>query len=52
MFIRPIDIAKLIFELTKKVTRVDELRDEILKIINYLENEKIEQLKSEFNIEC
>jgi len=51
VYIRPEDVAELIYELANKHNDIDKLKTQIERIIWYLKNEKFDRLHEEFKIE-
>ena len=51
VYVRPEDVAELIYEVSKKVDSLEKLRAQIERILWYLKNEKFDKLQAEFNID-
>lgn len=51
VYIRPEDVAELIYDLANKCDDVNKLKTQIERIIWYLKNEKFDRLQEEFKID-
>lgn len=51
IYIRPEDVAELIYDLAGKCNDIEKLKEQIKRIIWYLKNEKFDRLQEEFKIE-